>query len=263
MASDGLTVLLTRPEAQSRRFAAQVEGRLGSGVRVVIAPVMRIAPCGPLPGLAPGDVPVFTSESGAEAFAALGGACVGPAFAVGGHTAAVARRLGFAPVVEGPGDGAGLAGVIARAEGGAEGMAQVGAHGGPEGRVIWHLHGAHVAGDVTGLLRARGIKARDAAIYDQVAEPLSAEARALLAGDAPVLVPVFSARTARLLAGDLAQARAPVGLAAISPAVAGHLPVQSAGKVAVAARADAAAVLDLLAELAGSPRFLEGRHRPG
>ena len=50
--------------------AAQVAGRLGPGVRVVIAPLMRIEPRGPLPGLAPGDVPVFTSESGAEAFAA-------------------------------------------------------------------------------------------------------------------------------------------------------------------------------------------------
>lgn len=250
-AGDGLTVLLTRPAAQSRRFAGLVRGRLGPAARVVIAPLMRIEPRGPLPRLAPEDVPVFTSESGAEAFAALGGRCAGPAFAVGGHTAAVARRLGFAPVVEGPGDSAGLAGLIASMDSAA-------------GRgVIWHLHGTHVAGDLTGLLQAQGIRVREAAIYDQVAAPLSAEARALLAGDAPVLVPVFSARTARLLAGDLAAARAPVGLAAISPAVARELPVQSAGKVAVAARADAAAVLDVLAELAGSPRFLEGRHRPG
>ena len=250
-AGDGLTVLLTRPAAQSRRFADLVRGRLGPAARVVIAPLMRIEPRGPLPGLAPGDVPVFTSESGAEAFAALGGRCTGPAFAVGGQTAAVARRLGFAPVLEGPGDSAGLAGLIASMDGAAG------------SGVVWHLHGTHVAGDLAGVLQARGIRVREAAIYDQVAAPLSAEARALLAGDAPVLVPVFSARTARLLAGELAAARAPVGLAAISPAVARELPVQSAGKVAVAARADAAAVLDVLAELADSPRFLEGRHRPG
>ncbi|MBL9060851.1 MAG: uroporphyrinogen-III synthase, partial [Mangrovicoccus sp.] len=77
MASDGLTVLLTRPAAQSRRFAAQVAGRLGPGVRVVIAPLMRIEPLAPLPALARGEVPVFTSESGVEAFAALGGHCAG------------------------------------------------------------------------------------------------------------------------------------------------------------------------------------------
>ena len=255
MASDALTVLLTRPEPQSRRFAAQVADRLGPAVRIVIAPLMRIEPHGPLPVLAPGDVPVFTSESGAEAFAALGGRCAGPAFAVGGRTAAAARRLGFAPVVEGPGDGAGLAGLIV-------GTAAPG--GTPDGGArVWHLHGSHVASDVAALLRARGMRAEGAAIYDQVALPLSAAAQALLAGGAPVLVPVFSPRTARLLAGDLARARAPLGLAAISPAVARELPVQSAGKVAVAARADAAAVLDVLAELADSPRFLEGRHRPG
>ena len=249
-AGDGLTVLLTRPVAQSRRFAEQIRDRLGPGVRVVIAPLMRIEPRGPLPELAPGDVPVFTSESGAEAFAALGGRCAGPAYAVGGRTAAVARRLGFAPVTEGPGDGAGLAGRIA-------------ADAPKGGGVLWHLHGTHVAGDVTAMLQAQGIRAREAAIYDQVAMPLGAEAAALLAGDRPVLVPVFSPRTARLLAGDLAGARAPLGLAAISPAVAAELPVQSAGKVAVAARAEAAAVLDVLADLAGNPRFLEGRHRPG
>jgi uroporphyrinogen-III synthase len=250
MAGDGLTVLLTRPAAQSRRFADQVRDRLGPGVRVVIAPLMRIVPLGPLPAMAAGDVPVFTSESGAEAFAALGGRCAGPAYAVGGRTAAVTRRLGFAPVTEGPGDGAGLAGLIAAER--------------PAGNgTLWHLHGTHVAGDVAAMLQARGIRARDAAIYDQVAEPLSAEATDLLAGERPVLVPVFSARTARLLAGDLARARAPLGLAAISPAVAGQLPVQIAAKVAVAARAEAAAVLDVLADLAGNPRFLEGRHRPG
>ncbi len=248
-AGDGLTVLLTRP--QSRRFADLVRGRLGPAVRVVIAPLMRIEPRGPLPALAPGEVPVFTSESGVEAYAALGGRCAGLAFAVGGQTAAVARRLGFAPVIEGPGDSAGLAGLIASMDSAA-------------GRgAVWHLHGTHVAGDLAGLLQAQGIRACEAAIYDQVAAPLSAEARAVLEGAGPVLVPVFSARTARLLAGDLAAARAPLGLAAISPAVARELPVQSAGKVAVAARADAAAVLDVLADLAGSPRFLEGRHRPG
>jgi putative effector of murein hydrolase len=90
----------------------------------------------------------------------------------------VARRLGFAPVTEGPGDGAGLAGRIA-------------ADAPKGGGVLWHLHGTHVAGDVTAMLQAQGIRARDAAIYDQVAMPLGAEAAALLAGSLTAIVSVL------------------------------------------------------------------------
>lgn len=242
-----LSVLLTRPEPQSRRFAEQVRNRLGPGTRIVIAPLLRIDPLPVLPVLAPGEVPVFTSESGVACWACLGGRCAGPAFAVGGRSAAVARRHGFAPVTEGPGDGAGLAARIA---------AEV-----PPGTRLRHLHGTHVAGDLVAALRARGLAAEATAIYDQAALPLSVEARALLAERGPVLVPVFSPRSARLLAPDLAKATAELRLAAISPAVAEVLPVQSAGKVAVAARAEAEAVLNLLAELANGSSFLE--RRPG
>lgn len=244
----GLTVLLTRPDAQSRRFAARVLDRIGTEPRIVIAPLMRIDPVAPLPELLPGDVPVFTSENGVESYARLGGRGGGTAWCVGPRTAAAARRLGF-DVAEGPGDLAGLAVAIA-------------AEGAGAGRIV-HLHGTHVAGDLAGMLRAAGRPADEAAIYDQRALPLSREARMVLAGTDRVLVPLFSARSARLLAPGLNRAQADLRIAAISPAVAGALPLQSGAKIAVAARPDAEAVLDVLAELAENAGFLEGRHGAG
>ena len=57
-------------------------------------------------------------------------------------------------------------------------------------------------------------------VYDQQALPLSAAGRALLRGQAPVVLPLFSPRSARLAAQAARDAAAPLWLAAISAAAA-------------------------------------------
>ncbi len=182
------TVLLTRPKPASLRFAASLSDL---AVEVVISPILRIVPVahdGDRLSQARGLV--FTS---AHAVAAAGAGRGRPAICVGPATASAARDAGFA-VTEGPGDAAGMMPLLA-------GL-------GPG----WlHPHGAHVA---------RVLPVPGMVVYDQLAQPLNDAARALLDTDAPVVLPLFSPRSARLLADAARTARAPLWLAPISPAAA-------------------------------------------
>jgi uroporphyrinogen-III synthase len=118
-----------------------------------------------------------------------------------------------------------------------------------------HARGREARGEVAARLRAAGIGCVEAVVYDQVALPLSAEAQALLAGDAPVLVPLFSPMSAARLAAALAgiPLRAPLLVAAMSPAVSAAWTGPAPLGLAVARRPDAPAMLDALKGLTASP----------
>lgn len=179
-------LLLTRPLDDSRRFAA----RMG-GWPAVISPILAIVPVAhDGAALARAAGLVFTS---AHAVGAAGPGRGRPAICVGGRTATVARASGFA-VKQGDGTAASLLPLIAASP-----------------VALIHPQGRHVAHPlpVPGII-----------VYDQQPRPLTTAAQALLAGDAPVIVPVFSPRSAGLLAAQAAQARAPLWLVAISPAAA-------------------------------------------
>lgn len=182
------TILLTRPEAASRRFAARLAR---FGLPVVISPILRILPLAhdraqveQARGL------VFTSAHGvAEAGPGQGR----PAICVGPATARAAAQAGY-EVTEGPGDALGLLPLLQNL--------------GPG----WlHVHGAHVA---------RELPLPGVAVYGQQAQPLNAAARAVLGADAPVILPLFSQRSSQLLAEAAGVALAPLWLAPISPAAA-------------------------------------------
>lgn len=179
-------LLLTRPEAASERFAAQISYL---GLPVVISPALRIVPVAhDAARVAAAAGLVFTSEN-AVRFAGRGGGR--PAICVGTRTAAVAEAAGFCATA-GPGDAARLMPMVQDL--------------GPG----WlHLHGVHVA---------RVLPVPGMAVYDQQALALNAAAQAALAGDSPVIVPLFSPRSASVVAKGAVQARAPLWLVAISAA---------------------------------------------
>lgn len=234
--SDRPTVLLTRPEAASHRVAAALRDRLGPDLPVLISPVLEIELDGDAAAaaLAGAGGVILSSENGAAACPAGAGL---PAFCVGARTAAAARKAGLVPVADAPGHLDGL-------------IAQVAAHGWPADRgPLVHLHGAHVTGDAASALKDAGIPARSAVVYDQRARPLSNGALRLLAGAAPVIVPVFSPRSGRLVAPALAEARAPLRIAAISPRAAAAVGVHGAARVQTARSPDAAAMIDAIAAL--------------
>src|SRR4051794_10180748 len=105
-----LTVLITRPEEDARPLAEALASR---GVATVIEPLLAIRP---LPGAAADlardldgvQALLFTSATGARAFAELSPRRDIGVLAVGDATAAAARGLGFSAVERAGGGGSGL-----------------------------------------------------------------------------------------------------------------------------------------------------------
>ena len=195
-------ILLTRPLAQSQRFADQIGGAL-------ISPLMRPEFLSPELPLGDFAAIVLTSETGAGAagrISAAGAALPKLAFCVGNRTAEMARAAGFtASSAAGAADDL-LAHIIA---------------GRPAGRLLL-LQGQHSVGDLEQRLVSARIETVSRIVYRQIAQKLTEEAIAVLQDVRPVILPIFSPRSAKLLADELRRiaAKAPIWLAALSPAVA-------------------------------------------
>ncbi|WGH77691.1 uroporphyrinogen-III synthase [Jannaschia ovalis] len=216
-----LPILLTRPDAASREVAAHLAGE-----RIVISPLIEVAPFGALPA----DLPdlLLSSRNAVAAYVALGGGPGRAAWVVGPGTAEAARAAGLSVRATAP-DAATLA-------------REVPVGTGP----LLHLRGEVQRGDLAGDLRARGIPASDAVIYRQTPLALSAEALALLRAG-PVLVPLYSPRSAALF-GDAVppEARGNLRLVCLSRAVAAAAPVPPD---AVACAPDGPAMLAAIREV--------------
>ncbi|WP_308917788.1 uroporphyrinogen-III synthase [Jannaschia sp. LMIT008] len=210
-------VLLTRPLADARHFAAYL------GVPCVLSPLLKVA----FTATPPGDARavLFTSQNGVRAWTAGGGPVGLPCWCVGPRTAALAREAGF-DLRGWAADAAGLVRLVPS-----------------DAPPLVHVRGAQARGGVAAGLRARGLSAAEAVLYEACPLPLTAEAAALLrAGH--VVAPVFSPRSARLLAEAVPEGALPhLRAVAISPAAAAALPVPAA---AVAATPDAAAMRDAI-----------------
>ncbi len=222
---------MTRPAAQARRFAESFAERFGEDWPKLLAPMQRIV------GLNP-EVPearelVFTSENAVAAYAALSPAAGRRAWCVGSRTAAAAARAGFAPVT-GPGDGAALTRIIIAAA--------------PQPPLLV-ARGAHQAVDVAKALNSAGIETHSVCVYAQEPVPLSAAGEAILARQSPLLVPLFSPRSAQLFVQAAKGARAPLWVAALSPAVAAPCAELHPARMRIAATPDAESMLDALAKL--------------
>lgn len=208
-------LLLTRPQAAAARFAAEVAALLPD-LPVVIAPLMRVVPVAH-------DAARLTAAPGValtspEAVAACGPGAGRLALCVGAGTARTARAAGFRVQIGATGEVGGLLPLIAQCP-----------------VPLIHPHGRHV----TGALPVPGM-----VVYDQQAEPLNPAARALLAGRAPVLWPLFSPRSAALAAAAAQGAKAPLRILAISEAAgAAWRGAGGCGQPMIADRPDAAGVL--------------------
>ncbi|KAF0676291.1 uroporphyrinogen-III synthase [Profundibacterium mesophilum] len=196
-------LLLTRPGAQSHGFAQDCRAA-GFAGDIVVSPILSIVHCRPDRPLEPDAAAIFTSVHGVEAAAALWPMAGRRAFAVGARTAAAARAAG-AVCLSSAGDMGDLVRLIVREA--------------PDGP-LRHLHGTHLAGDLAGMLAAEGFDAAGITVYAQEAAALSTAALGLLRGRVPVIVPLFSPRSAMLLSSASAAAEAPVRAVAMSAAVA-------------------------------------------
>ncbi|EAQ03009.1 hypothetical protein OB2597_12733 [Pseudooceanicola batsensis HTCC2597] len=193
------TILMTRPDPDGAETARDL-ARL-TGLTVARSPLLAIRPAARLPDTGGAGRLIFTSRNAVRAYRDLGGEPK-PAICVGEATAAEARRIGCRAHAMG-GDAEAMVGAI---------LAD------PPADPMIHLRGAHARGDVASRLAAAGLSVTEAVIYSQDLLDLTSRARALLDGSAPVIVPLYSPRTAARFAA-LANPRAPLYLVSLSAAV--------------------------------------------
>ncbi len=209
-----LTVLITRPQPGADAFAA-----LLADVPVVVSPLMKIEPVDG--DLSAADVVVITS---AHAIPALDGQTC---YSVGHATTEAARAAGCDAIMAGETAEAVAERIIADS---------------PKGKIVY-ARGRHVAFDMVGALRAAGLMASDVVVYDQREAPLSEDAEALLSGGSPMIVPLFSARSARLFF-DACPTGADLRVIAMSDGVARMVPAPHTRRLRVLPIPDAAAMAD-------------------
>jgi len=227
--------LLTRPTAQSHRFAEQLRQRFGEDISVTISPLL--APCflePPFP-VGPIDALIFTSETGVAAYQAHSSRphyYPKRAYCVGDRTAKAAVLAGLEPV-SADGDASALVDLIRQ----------------DAPTRLLHVCGAHSRGDVAETLTKAGIATGVCVLYEQAEQPLTHAAIALLQGNDPVLVPLFSPRTAALFCKQVSTLclQAPLTCAALSRAVGAELGGLKGAKLCYADKPTALSLLEAIA----------------
>jgi uroporphyrinogen-III synthase len=225
-------LLITRPEPGAADLAA-FAARLG--FRPVVSPVLHAVDLPARPDPAGAEGVILTSAAAARAAPPDRALRALPCWCVGEATAEAARAAGFADARPGPSDAEALADLIlAESRSGAR---------------LLHLRGRHGGAALADRLAAAGRHVREIALYEMRPAPaLTAEAEAALAARAIRLAPVYSPRSARLLAALLAGRFDLSGVVAPAISAAAAEPLRDAGfaAVEVAPAPTAEAMRDLL-----------------
>jgi uroporphyrinogen-III synthase len=223
-------LVLTRPQPLSARFADQAR-QAGWRGDIVIAPLLEIV----LHPLQEGDFAdartlVVTSQHAVSALVQATDRRDWVIWAVGPRTAEVAREAGFLHIHQSGGDAKALLDDLTQA---------------PPPAPIVHVRGHHAAADIAAALQAQGQEARSVVGYEQVSCDLSAVASARLRAGGDIVTPVFSPRSARLLAQAVQECGVGatrlhlVGISAAAIDALGQMPMASCH---IAARPDAGSV---------------------
>ncbi|MCI2400011.1 uroporphyrinogen-III synthase [Aliiroseovarius subalbicans] len=202
------TLVLTRPKAQALRVVAAVEARLKQSVHVVLSPVMQIKPRAERVAIAGYGGIILSSANGA---ASLNDASGVTAHCVGPRTASAARAKG-ADI-----------GVVAQD---ADELVQRLMAAPPVGRLL-HLRGETARGDIAERLNSGGIETDETVTYTQDPVPLTTEAKALIEGDEPVVLPLYSPLSAVWVGQGVTMIGPRVRVIALSQAVAEGFTVQT------------------------------------
>lgn len=230
-------LLLTRPNADAERTAAQLRSR---GHRVEIDPLLTIR-SRPRPlDLEGMQAILFTSANGLRAFLASSEVRDIPAFAVGPASAAEARSSGFRSVLAAKGDAAALADLV---------IARLDPNAGP----LLHPAGSVIAGGLSEKLVAAGFELRRVVLYEAVpATRLAERTQQLLHARAFDGALFYSPRTATTFVSLVQQAGLRESCAVmtaycLSPAVAAALSPVAWRRLCTASEPREAALLGTMA----------------
>lgn len=236
-------LILTRPADASLRTLQALGDQ---PAEIVVSPLIRITHLSV--GEVPGEVAglILTSANGAVAAMGLGFPSGLRTWCVGANTAAIAEEFGFVPVA------------VADT---AEDLLKVLQANRPSGPLL-HVRGEHSRGRLASRLSASGLACNEVISYRQEPLPLTMPAKDALVGAAPVILPVYSPRTAAILI-ESGEFSAPIHIVALSSAVAEVLGNLRSESVAVARAPNGAAMIEaILRKIAAlSPVQLESHGR--
>lgn len=225
MTRENPIVLLTRPLAASERFAKDLQGL---DVRVVISPVQSIEAMD-------FDVPhalkgaIFTSRNGVRA---VEGKPI-PCWCVGDVTMQAAIKKGWQ---------------ACSASGDAEALFRRILADRPEGPLV-HFRGAYARGNLATRLQAEGIDVQEVVAYRQVSEMLNHDAKSALNRENPIILPLFSPRSAAQVVQQ-GPFPAPICVVAMSDAVAGEATALSPSQLVIADAPNAASMVAAIKQMA-------------
>jgi uroporphyrinogen-III synthase len=231
-----MRLLITRPASEGARTAAALQAQ---GHETLLAPLLRIELLAADLGASPWDGVIMTSANAARALSEhprRDELLPLKLFAVGSHTAQVARACGFRDVVSADGDVSDLLNLLTRSL--------------LRARRLLYLAGADRTIDLSAALAPAGTQVDTVVVYRAVAETrLPAEVESAFAAQEIDGVLHFSPRTAAAFI-TAAAAFAPAALAlpqfCLSAAVAKPLQEAGARDLRVPARPDEAALLELI-----------------
>lgn len=227
------SIIITRPQAAGERLAKQLRDGVEPGCAIILSPVIDIVAVPATLGQTRYRGALFTSAHGVTH--APNGIGPLPCWCVGDMTARAARDAGYEVKHSAP-DAETLLTDITTAK-----------IVGP----LLHCRGAYARVDLAKRLTAIGISCDDLVVYAQKSRALSAEARAALGGETPVILPLYSPRSAALVA-DQGPFNAPITVIAISNAVASAAARLDPKSVILADHPDGAAMLAAITDLAGT-----------
>ncbi|SMX47217.1 uroporphyrinogen-III synthase [Actibacterium lipolyticum] len=220
--------------------------RFGNTIPIIRSPILQIVMRDTEIGLDGVSGLIFTSENGVRAFRTLVADRRFAAYCVGSRTAQAARNLGLRAREVGS-DASSLVNYLTA---------------NPPGGKLVHLRGANARGDVARRLTAAGQRCAQQVLYDQTPQKLSQNALEVLAGTTPVLLPIFSPRSAMLLSEVAQSTRAPLAIATMSEAVTNAWTGPKPTWLKQASVPTSEAMLDALGWLIDALQCLEGNHRP-
>ncbi|SHJ87408.1 uroporphyrinogen-III synthase [Shimia gijangensis] len=227
-------ILLTRPLEAAEKFTHQLKAA-GVQAEILVSPVQGIEPVKfeePI-NLAGA---IFTSRNGVDAVMGRDAPC----WCVGEATAKAARAKGWQAV---------------SADGDAEAVFRRIAADHPKGPLI-HFRGAYARGNLAERLWDDGIETREMVVYQQVSLPMSDAAKAVLMRENPVILPLFSPRSAAQLVqqGPFA---APLWVVAMSEAVAANAAALSPTKLEISVTPDAKGMVAAIKQVAKAAYGIE------
>ena len=237
--TDRPVLLMTRPQAASERFLDELARDGITGFRSIISPLFDIHAMDGLPDLSGVKGLIFTSAHGVESFRQMGGPPDLPCYTVGPATAEAARTHGM---------------TVYSSRGSADDLQNFIFSKQPDAPLM-HLHGVHVSGDLAQALTGKGVPTRAAAIYDQHQNPLNKTAIDALNSSFPVVIPLFSPRSGRLLTCTLGEGKSLL-IAAMSEMVAKSVPGIHIRGMCIAQTPDSASLRICVAQLLQKARSI-------